>query len=164
MKKLILPMALACSAFTAPVFADHSQHALKHHTVGAFVGYTNAESTENSYGLEYEYRINSQWGAGAVWEKTPDGHASHHGHHVQTEDVSVYLAAGYWHHDALRLGLGFGKEKVHGEHGHTESLIRATAAYDFHLNHSMGIAPVVSVDKVDGEYIQVYGISLNYMF
>ena len=37
--------------------------------------------------------------------------------------------------------LGFGEEKVHGDHPHTEDLIRASAAYDFHLTPNLGIAP-----------------------
>lgn len=135
---------------------------LNQHVFGLFLGVTDTDYTkEAAYGLEYEYRINKEWGIGAVWEKTPDGYDDGHGH---TEDLSVKVISAYWHKDLLRLGLGVGEEKVHGAHPHTEKLIRASAAYDFHLTPNLGIAPSVAIDRVDGHSVYVYGAALTYAF
>ncbi|MGB0895682.1 MAG: hypothetical protein ACPGUD_14915, partial [Parashewanella sp.] len=101
------------------------------------------------------------WGIGGVWEKTPDGHNNGHGH---KKDTSVKVISAYWHKDYFRLGLGIGQEKVHGTHSHTEDLIRASAAYDFHLTPNLGIAPSVAIDRVDGQNVYVYGAAITYAF
>ena len=156
---------IACSLLAGLALATSAQAAdgkLNQHVVGAFLGVTDTEyTTEGNYGLEYEYRFNRTWGLGAVWEKTPDGHDDGHGH---VEDISVKIISAYWHKDMLRLGLGFGEEKIHGDHSHTENLIRARAAYDFHLTDNLGIAPTVAIDRVDGHNIYVYGAALTYSF
>ena len=60
----------------------------------------------------------------------------------------------------LCIGIGAGEEKVHGSHGHTQSLIRGSIAYDFHVA-GIGIAPTFNLDRVDEEDLEVYGIVLG---
>lgn len=160
MKKLAYSLLASLLITTSAHAADDGK--LNQHVVGAFVGVTDSDySNETAYGLEYEYRFNKAWGIGGVWEKTPDGHNDGHGH---KEDISVKVISAYWHKDYFRLGLGVGKEKVHGEHSHTEDLIRASAAYDFHLTPNLGIAPSVAVDRIDGNNVYVYGAAITYAF
>ncbi len=160
MKKLAYSILASLAIATSANAADGGK--LNQHVVGLFLGVTDTEHTEEtSYGLEYEYRFNKTWGLGGVWERTPDGYDDGHGH---TEDLSVKVISAYWHKDMLRLGLGFGEEKVHGDHPHTEDLIRASAAYDIHLTPNLGIAPSVAIDRVDGENVYVYGAALTYAF
>ena len=157
---------VTCALLTSLVLATSANAAtpgqLNQHVFGAFFGVSDTNYTkENSYGVEYEYRFNETWGLGAVYEKTPDGYDDGHGH---VEDFSVKIVSAYWHKDLLRLGLGVGKEKVYGDHPHTENLIRASAAYDFHLTPNLGIAPTVAIDRVDGKSIYVYGAALTLSF
>lgn len=123
-----------------------------HHFPGIFIGMTHAQSeTEFTYGIEYEYKFNSQWGLGAVYEKTDDAH--------HEDGVTVKLASLYFHPTKnVRLGAGFGEEKIGGAHPHTEDLYRVSASYDFHVG-DFGIAPTVAVDFIDSEEAYVFGVA-----
>jgi hypothetical protein len=162
MKKVLLSASLIASLFTPSTYAANSAHGFKQNVVGIFAGITDGTTaTEPTFGVEYEFRFTKEIGVGAVWEKTPEGHDDHHGHF---DDISVYLVSAYWHISAVRLGLGVGEEKVHGAHSHKEDLIRLSAAYDFHLTDSIGVAPTFNLDRVNGHNISVYGVVLNYAF
>ncbi len=122
------------------------------HFPGIFLGATHAESdTEFTYGIEYEYKFKPQWGVGAVYEKTDD---AHHG-----DGVTVKLAALYYHpFSYLRIGVGFGEEKIGGDHPHTEDLYRLSINYDYHLG-DFNIEPTLAVDFIDGEEAWVLGVA-----
>lgn len=123
-----------------------------HHFPGVFIGATTIDSeTDFSYGIEYEYKATQLWGAGFVFEKTDD---AHHGDGVDVKLVSLYVHP--W--KELRIGLGYGEEKVGGDHSHTEDLARISLNYDFHFG-DFGIAPTIAVDFVDGERATVLGLS-----
>ena len=136
-----------------PAELIRAEAAAHKHTVGIFAGITDDDSeTETTGGVEYEYLFNSRFGAGVVYEHTPDAH--------HADGVSVYLVAGYWHpYAGWRLGLGAGQEKVHASGEDEEGLARFSVAYDFHLAGFI-FAPNFSVDRVNGRNIEVYGISL----
>lgn len=123
-----------------------------HHLPGIFLGYTNAGSeTEFTYGLEYEYKFNSDWGLGVVYEKTDDAH--------NDDGITVKLAQVYYHTPMhIRLGLGFGEEKIGGAHPHTEDLYRVSASYEYHLG-DFAIEPTIAVDFIDGEEAYVFGVA-----
>lgn len=157
----VLSIALLLPASLPAVASDEHGPASGHsgsnssHVLGFFVGATKDahDETDTTYGIEYEYKFNYQFGVGAVYETSPDAH--------HEDGVSVYLASGYWHpYAGWRLGLGAGQEKVHGSHGYTENLVRSSVTYDFHVA-GFGIAPSVSLDRVDGESIVVYGMSFS---
>ncbi len=143
----------------APPGDNHStaqaadEHGEKHkHIVGVFTGVTNDTHDETNYtlGVEYEYKASDQLGVGVVYEHTPEAH--------DQEGVSVYLAALYIHpYAGFRIGVGLGEEKIHGSHGSKEDLRRISLAYDFHVGE-FGIAPAVSIDRIDGENAEVYGV------
>lgn len=142
----ILSLVLTTSAVQAA--SDDEQH-----FPGLFIGATNFDSeTELTYGIEYEYKFSKQWGAGLVYEKTSD---AHHGDGVTVKLASVYLHP--W--KDLRLGAGFGEEKVGGHHPHSENLTRVSASYDFHVA-GLGIAPTLAFDFIDGETATVFGIAI----
>lgn len=123
-----------------------------HHLPGIFIGYTHAEhENEFTYGIEYEYKINAEWGVGAVYEKT-DG--AHH-----DDGVTVKLAQVYYHTPQhIRLGAGLGKEKVGGHHPHTEDLYRVSASYEYHLG-DFAIEPTVAVDFIGSKKAYVFGVA-----
>jgi hypothetical protein len=151
---LLMPSSLALAS-SDDHHATDDHGADEKHIVGIFRGATRDahNDVDETGGIEYEYKFTRQFGIGAVWEKSPDAH--------DEEGVSVYLASLYWHpHAGWRLGLGAGEEKVHGSHGHTENLVRASIAYDFHVG-GFGIAPTFSVDLVDSESIEVLGVTVS---
>lgn len=156
--KIFLTTGVLAALLTTSAFASNNES--PKHIPGVFIGYTHADSkTEFSYGVEYEYKFSKQWGAGIVYEKTDD---AHHG-----AGIDITLAAVYLHPwKALRVGVGFGQEKVgsytdHDHHfhsGHTEDVVRTSLSYDFHIG-DFGVAPTVAVDFVDGETATVFGLA-----
>lgn len=145
--KFVLGMAIAAATTTVCASSDEHQH-----FAGVFVGGTSIDDeTDFSYGLEYEYKFSKLWGAGVVFEKTDN---AHHG-----DGIEVMLASAYIHPwKELRVGAGFGQEKVGGSHSHREDLVRISVSYDFHVA-SIGIAPTIAADFVDGETATVFGVA-----
>lgn len=150
MKVLVLALSLVNLALTSGVArASPEEH---HHFPAVFVGGTSFDSEiEFTYGFEYEYKFTSRWGAGVVIEKTND---AHHG-----DGTTITLASLFLHPwEDLRVGAGFGKERVGGHHSHKENLTRISASYDFHVT-DFGIAPTIAVDFIDGETATVFGVA-----
>ncbi len=162
-RRPFLPIALSTCAFllmsSSLALASSEEHgAMKHHIPGVFIGATTDahDKTELTFGIEYEYRFNHQYGVGAIYETSPDGHDG--------EGVTVMLVGGFWHpKDGWRLGAGVGQEKIEGAHPVEESLVRVGAAYDFHVG-GLGVAPTFNLDMVDGENIFVYGVAISKAF
>jgi len=155
--KLILTVLVINSLIigTSTIQASENNHGKKH-TAGIFLGILDNDGTESVLGFEYEYRFNSMWGIGAVYEDASD---AHHG-----DGISATTAVIYFHPmGAWRMGLGFGREKVGGAHPHTESLARVGVSYDFHIG-GLGIAPSLNIDTVDGETATVYGVAFLISF
>lgn len=121
------------------------------HFPEVFIGATHVEDeTHFTYAFEYEYKFTDKVGAGLIYEKVND---AHHG-----DGVTLQIAAVYYHPvSAVRLGLGFGKEKIGGSHPHTEDLIRLSASYDYHFTH-FSLAPTLAIDFIDGEKAVVFGV------
>ena len=143
----LLTLFVFALGFNNVAFAKDAKH-----IPGIFLGYTDFDDeTEFTYGIEYEFKFDKNWGIGAVYEKTDD---AHHG-----DGVTVRLASLYYHPTkAIRLGLGAGQEKVGGDHPHTEDLYRISASYDFHVGN-FGIAPTIAVDFIDDKEAYVFGIA-----
>lgn len=141
-------------------FASESAHGegFTRNNLGVFLGATDSDdgSTEFTYGVEYGYRFTPRFGAGLVYEKTEDAHDG--------DGTSIILMNLYANpYASWRLGLGAGQEKVHGSHSHKETLYRLSAAYHFHIG-ILGLAPMVSLDHVDGDNAVVFGVAISYSF
>ena len=151
--KILIATSLVLTSLTATAQTNDE---IKH-IPGIFVGATSFDGeTEITFGIEYEYKIDSQWGVGAVYEKTTE---AHHG-----DGVSVSLVSAFYHPNSnVRLGLGLGQESIGGYHPHTETLYRASAGYDFHVDR-FGIAPTIAVDFIDGEEAIVFGVAFTRPF
>jgi len=123
-----------------------------HHFPGVFLGFTHADSEkEFTYGFEYEYKFNSDWGIGALYEKTND---AHHG-----DGVSVKLLQAFYHTPAhIRIGVGVGKEKIGGAHPHSEDLYRLSATYEYHIG-DFAVEPTIAVDFIDSKKAYVFGLA-----
>ncbi len=150
--------ALSCIGVSAtePAHSSHGDGHAKKHFIGVFFGAYDGEETDAAWGVEYEYKFNSHWGIGALYEDVKD---AHHG-----DGISSTIGTLYFHpKGAWRLGMGFGREKVGGSHSHTEDLLRMGVAYDFHVGE-FGIEPSLNFDRVDGEISKVYGVALVWSF
>ena len=141
--------------FNTQVLATEKAQDKKHH-IGAFLGVLDNAETESVIGIEYEFKFDQNWGAGITYE---DANNAHHG-----AGASSTIGSVYYHHPAgWRFGVGAGSEKIGGEHSSSETLYRVGVAYEFHVG-GVGIAPSFSVDKVDGETANVYGVAVIYSF
>ena len=147
--KSLIPLTLFLTSFAA--FAGDKE---VHHLPGVFLGFTNADSeTEFTYGVEYEYKFNKNWGAGVIFETTPDGHSG--------DGVDVRLAQVFYHPTkVIRLGAGFGEEKIKGKKPKKKDIYRLSASYDFHVGN-FGIAPTLAVDFIEGgSEAFVFGVAI----
>lgn len=149
------------------------------HALGVFLGGTTTEeSSEFTFGLEYEYRLTKHIGIGIVGEHTPDAAAF-------TQGATTALALVHLHpYRGLSLIAGIGAEIGHGseleeelefEEGvarrrivgvepEAEIVYRLGVAYDVHLSKTFSIAPSVNVDFVNGEENVVFGGIFMYHF
>ncbi len=154
MRNSLITFALATALLVSTNV--HAAEGVKH-IPGIFLGATHVESeTEFTFGFEYEYKLDNNWGIGAVYERSNDAH--------HNDGVAVALAAIYYHPTkSIRLGAGIGQERIGGGHPHKEDLYRVSAAYDFHLQ-GFGIAPTIAVDFVDDEEALVFGIAITKPF
>ena len=148
----LLSVAVLLQPLQASEAAHHDAGSAKHY-LGIFIGILDVDGeTDTTLGIEYEYKFTPAWGVGLVYE---DASNAHHG-----DGVSSTIAALYFHpHAGWRLAAGLGREKVGGDHGHTEDLARIGVAYDFHVG-GFGVAPTLNFDRVDGETAKVYGIAI----
>lgn len=147
MHKTLLSLMAVSAICSAPAYSAQGPHNL-----GVFAGITHSDSeSDYTLGLEYEFRYSDIWGVGLTYENAPDAH--------HDDGVSVLVGSVYFHPDNhWRLGAGLGRERVGGDHSHTENLTRVSAAYDFHLD-GFGVSPSVAVDFVDGDSVWVVGMS-----
>ncbi len=134
--------------------SDEEHHEMKKNIVGVFGGFTSVSGhTNGTIGLEYEHRFNGLFGAGVVFETTPNAHGG--------DGTSLYMGQLHLHPwQELRLSVGYGKEDIHHEGAPSEDVWRVGAAYDFHVG-GFGIAPAFNLDRVGGHTAKVFGISLT---
>ena len=70
-----------------------------------------------------------------------------------------------WHPvEGLYLTAAPGFEWADDEHGDSKSefLVRVGIGYNFKIGEHFTLAPVYNIDFVDGEEIQIYGLSLGF--
>lgn len=127
------------------------------HYPGIIVGATNAEGeTESTIGFEYEYKFNSSFGIGGVWERTPEGHGG--------DGVNVAVASLFYHlTEEWRLGVGFGEERIGGKKVKHKDVTRLSVTYEF-VTDNFILAPEVAVDFIDGEKATVVGVAVLFPF
>ena len=152
MKTTILAIVFVALASTLSTLA----HAEEHHAsegehknhLSLFLGNTHEEGEDEfTIGLDYERRLDEFWGIGGL--------VDHAGGEFDTTVLAVPL---FFHpHKRWRLLLAPGVE-IHN--GDSEFLIRAGVGYEFEVNE-WTVSPEFSVDRVDNEYIQVFGLSIG---
>jgi hypothetical protein len=130
--------------------SEHQDETAVHHyhknVAGVFAGMTHAGRRENepALGLEYQRRLNENFGIGIVTEYT-FGEAD-----LWVVVIPVVFHTGHW-----KFYAGPGIED--GHHG-TEELVRLGGEYSFEFSDGWEIAPQVNVDFVDGDEVWVFGV------
>jgi hypothetical protein len=109
------------------------------------------ERRENgvSLGAEYVRRFNELLGVGVLADRT-----------WGDLDFWVYAIPFRLHVDRWRFTVAPGVER---SHGHTENLVRLSAAYAFPLKSS-SFATGIGIDFVDGEQVYLVGASIGFGF
>ena len=154
MKKSRFPYAgfmvmLGLMMMSEPGLADEDEGHHRNH-LSLFVGATHAEGNdEATVGLEYEYRLNEQFGVGALLD--------HAGGDV---DSTIVAGAVFFHpYEGLLLLAAAGNEHTH--HG-DELVLRAGIGYEFEIGDGWTLTPLLNFDFVENEETkEVYGISIG---
>ncbi|MCC2607458.1 hypothetical protein [Planctobacterium marinum] len=123
------------------------------HFPGVFLGSTNFDGeTDFTFGVEYEYKFNKQFGVGTVWERTIDGH--------EGDGVNLFASSLFYHpSDQWRFGLGFGEEQIRGSKPKEKDLWRISATFE-HPFESFIIAPTIAIDFIDSDKAIVAGVAI----
>jgi hypothetical protein len=146
-------LALCASVYTSTALAEGGAHPT--HVVGLFAGRMDTEKEDDTViGVEYEYRLSKLLGVGAMFEKAPDAHRGK-GETVALVALHVH-PIGEW-----RFSAGAGKAR---SAGHSKTLYRIGAAYDFPIGSRFAIAPTANVDFVDSHKVYVYGLVFSTHF
>lgn len=149
--RMVLAAAALAAAVPAPALAAGELPATN---IGVFLGITDAQTTEFTFGVEAEYHFAKHFGVGAVLETTPEGHG---GYGVTMALAMAHLHPGY----KLRLSGGIGAEFVKGK---TYEVFRLAAAYEHFMAKYYLLAPTVAVDFVNGQENLVVGLVFGRSF
>lgn len=153
-RSALIALTVLASSLAAAEFEDVQ---FEHHAFGVVFGATrvNGES-EGTAGFDYEYKFNRYVGLGGVYEYTERAY--------NRDGMSSYLASAYVHPYAQwRLGIGAGQSKIHGARGDSDSLTRFSVAYDFQAG-IFQLSPTLSLNRVDGESMEVLGVIIGGRF
>ena len=130
----------------------------KPHHLSLVLGGTHinaADETEFTFGVDYEYRINTLIGVGAVVE-----------HAVGDIDATTLLAVADIHlWRGLALQIGPGVEFVdEGEETETFAIGRIGALYEIEFGEGFTISPQLHYDISSGEDAIVFGLAFGRTF
>lgn len=142
-------LCLLCIFCSFPILAESE----KHHFPGIFLGNTHVDGENiTTLGLEYEYRFTANFGVGAAYERLND---AHHG------DGADLFAGQFFYHPTthIKLGLGYGQERIGGNHGDHEFFYRISAAYEYAVK-PLEIEPTIDFDILDGKTAVVLGVAI----
>ena len=160
------------AAEEAPEAEEHHKNAL-----GVFLGGTHAEDqTQGTIGLEYERHLASRVGLVLAFEYA-DGDLREY---ILGAGVAVNPVGGL----KFTVGAGLERRPVEEEHGEEnegehavevasteggggrESLFifRLGVTYEFELGERWYLAPQFNLDFVDGETVEVFGVSVGFGF
>lgn len=129
--------------------AGENGHAFHSNHLALFTGFSGEVRRERSFslGLDYERRISESFGVGALVERA-------------SGDRDFWIAAipFSWHrrHWKFSIAPGVEHEEGHGDHG----LIRLGAGYAFDMD-GIEVAPLVSVDFVNGDTVYILGVTVG---
>jgi len=129
----------------------HEQHG--HHALGIFLGITKEhDHNRETIGIEYTYRINRNWSAGALVERAERDKSS------TLTNVFIH----FWPTEFLYFGAGYGRKDPGEERQNTG---RLTLGYEIELGKSWSLSPQANIDFIeDEENEEVYGLVIGRRF
>jgi hypothetical protein len=134
-------------------YDEHFKRAAGHHFVNMFLGVVANRREENgeTVGIDYEYRVTQDFGAGAFLDWS-----------LGTLRTGIIGPAFYWHPvDRLSILTGPGLEIPTEAHKDTKLLWRAGGFYEF-VAGEITIAPALFVDFVEGgEWTFIIGLNFG---
>ncbi len=142
--------------------SDDGHHGMAGHKhIALFVGSGQEEDkaahthSATAIGLEFEYRLNDEWGIGGVVERLRA-----HGH----DNTVVVVPVSYHFGGNFRAFAGPGWE-FDDRGGKDKFLARLGFGYEFHINDHWTVAPEALVDFVEnGHKTWLLGIAIGYGF
>lgn len=129
----------------------HEQHG--HHLLGIFLGITREnDHNRETIGIEYTYRINRYWSAGALIERAERDKSS------TLTNVFIH----FWPTEFLYFGIGYGRKDPGEER---QNAGRLTLGYEIELGKSWSLSPQANIDFIeDEENEEVYGLVIARRF
>lgn len=154
----ILPAVLAgCLGLAGSAVTQAQGTQAETYSVGGFLGATDRDDADLTYGAEFEYRPGGQWGYGAIVEHTPDV--------VRNRDATVLLGTAHFRpgrHPRLKLTGGAGVE--FRDYAGDNVRFRAGAGYDLIIEGQLTITPRMAFDFGEGSNSVVLGATAKYRF
>lgn len=154
----VLPVVLAgCLGLAGPAVTQAQGTQADSYTVGGYLGATDRNDVDLTYGAEFEYRPGGQWGYGAIVEHTPDV--------IRDRGATVLLGTANFRPDRHpRLKLTGGAGVAFTDYAGDNIRFRAGAGYDLIIEGPLTITPRVAFDFGEGSSSVVFGATANYRF
>ena len=126
------------------------------HMIGGYLGFTDRNDADFTFGAEYEYQIRSQWSVGATLEYTPDV--------VLGRDFTLVLGTANFRPSSIpRLKLIGGLGVEFREAAGDDVRARIGAGYDVYQG-GFTVTPRLGLDFGDGGENVVLGVTLSARF
>ena len=126
------------------------------HMIGGYLGFTDRDDADFTFGAEYEYQMRSEWSVGALLEYTPDV--------VLGRDFTLVLATANFRPatmDRLKITGGLGVE--FRETAGDDVRARIGVGYDVYRG-GLTVTPRLGLDFGDGGENIVLGVTLSSRF
>lgn len=127
------------------------------HSLGGYLGFTDRDDADFTFGGEYEYRMDRQFSAGAIVEHTPDV--------VFGQDFTLAMGTMHYRPSGLqRLKLTGGAGVEFKDIGGDDLKVRLGAGYDIFVEGPVSVTPRIAVDFGEGDENLSLGVTTSYHF
>jgi hypothetical protein len=126
----------------------------RNHHLGAYIGFTERNDADFTFGAEYAYRLHEQWSFGAIVEHTPN--------YLFSRDATLLLGTVNFRTPAVpRLKLTGGAGVEFKDIGGNDLRFRAGVGYDL-ISDLVTVTPRIGVDFGQGSENMVLGVTFYY--
>jgi hypothetical protein len=156
---LVVMTGMCGSVLAQPAASNQSSNGVQasQFSAGAYLGFTDDEDTEFTYGAELEFRNNDPWSAGVIIEKTENMYFNN--------DLTVLMGtANYRPFPDRRLKLTGGLGVAFNEGADDDTVLRAGVGYDLFLELPIVVTPRVALDFFEGDERLIYDVTAFYNF
>jgi hypothetical protein len=143
----LISLSLLCSS---PAFGQGVT--TSRNSVGPFLGFTSRHDTDFTFGAEYEYRLQTPWSIGAIFEHTSNVRFG--------RDYTLVLATAHYRLPSMSRVKFTGGAGVEFRESASDKLrLRFGAGYDVFKEGRITVTPRVAVDFGQGDTSVVFGVS-----